>query len=519
MEDMMKSNKILRTILVLLVVVLISGCSGNQSHEVKERTKEVREPAETENIELTPVLELGELDTIPINFQDEGWIIQQNGKYGFVNSDGEMIVEPKYENANLTIRSDNDKRLDMAYLYHEEIEPTVDALLPNDHVPNPNLGYGIGGTASMDAAFLTDTNEIIYYNPYTQKEVPALTVLIEKPSVVYPMGTSREAKNKTDYYVWDPNTNKISDRISSNSYVSYLHKLMDKNFNGWNSSIGCFFWIPDGEGASLVNLKNERMITGFDSAMAVDLTTILGKKKDWCYVYDYDLVPLYSGEFEAGAAPLNDLVPIQQDKEWKIVSLKDLKKKYSDQESNFEKVKIPEDNSLFHKLGQVDTSQTDQEAVSSQTDLESNLAGDYVHTSGVGAWGDELTVDQSGHFEGFCHDSDYDGVMYSAYSGDFTDFKQEEDLKYSATVKNIKREEADLERYAEAPKVEETELSPDLKDGNRISIFLKGYPLSKLTEMQRMWIQPIYSSSGSSVLEDTYIFNEDQERGFFSYTK
>ncbi|HAM30509.1 MAG TPA: hypothetical protein DCP49_03670 [Erysipelotrichaceae bacterium] len=114
MEDMMKSNKILRTILALLVVVLISGCSGNQSHVVKERTKEVREPAETENIELTPVLELGELDIIPINFQDEGWIIQQNGKYGFVNSDGEMIVEPKYENANLTIRSDNDKRLDMA---------------------------------------------------------------------------------------------------------------------------------------------------------------------------------------------------------------------------------------------------------------------------------------------------------------------------------------------------------------------------------------------------------------------
>lgn len=311
--------------MLFIVMVLMSGCGQKNLEEKKEQSGKVETVKKTE--EMPAVLELGNLDSIPVNFQDKGWIIQQEGKYGFVDANGKMVVEPKYENANLTMRSGQDDQLDMAYLYHETLDPNEDALLPDDHVPNPNAAYGVGGITPSNAAFLSQNNEIVYFDVFAQKQVDDLTVPVEKPATVYPLGTEKESKAKSDYYVLDPVANTISDAIASDLKLSYLQTLMDKTWGHYNIPVGWTFWLPEKESATLVDAKNGQVISGFDSAMPVDLTTILGIKDGQCFVFDQNLDLLYGGDIEAGATPLNDLVPVQTDGEWKIVAVDDVNPK------------------------------------------------------------------------------------------------------------------------------------------------------------------------------------------------
>lgn len=146
-----------------------------------------------------------------------------------------------------------------------------------------------------------------------------------------------------------------------------------------------------------------------------------------------------------------------------------------------------------------------------------DLTGTYIQSSGAGGWEEELIIDDSGKFEALFHDVDADKMTYLAYSGSFTDLAQEEGLKYTVQVKNIKKEIIDEERFSDYSEVVKADFDPSLQDGNRISIFLKGYPLADLTDVQKIWLQSVTPLVNVQALEGTYIFNEDTERGYYIY--
>lgn len=100
-----------------------------------------------------------------------------------------------------------------------------------------------------------------------------------------------------------------------------------------------------------------------------------------------------------------------------------------------------------------------------------DLTGTYIQSSGAGGWEEELIIDDSGKFEALFHDVDADKMTYLAYSGSFTDLAQEEGLKYTVQVKNIKKEIIDEERFSDYSEVVKADFDPSLQDGNRISIF------------------------------------------------
>ncbi|WP_286139114.1 WG repeat-containing protein [Faecalibaculum rodentium] len=332
-------------IILLIILLIMSGCTNSQKPEAKPKEAKSEERIESKPIELKDVLELGSLDAIPLNFQDEGWIIQQDGKYGFVNNKGEMVIEPEYENATLTMHSDTDEQIDMAYLFHDEIDPAKDALLPYDHVPDPGLGYGVGAPVITDGAFLAEDNKIVYYNLFEKQEVSSLTVPIKSIATVYPVGTNRETKDTSDYMILNPFTKSITDPLPAGTMISGEQMLMDW-VQHWNTPIGWLFWLPEDDKAALVNAKKDEMISGFDSAAAVDLKTVLGRKDDQCFVYDQNLDLVYMGKFDNGAAPLDGLVPVEMNGQWSIVKLEDVKKTFSEQKSPFEK----ENLTLFHEV-------------------------------------------------------------------------------------------------------------------------------------------------------------------------
>ncbi len=150
----------------------------------------------------------------------------------------------------------------------------------------------------------------------------------------------------------------------------------------------------------------------------------------------------------------------------------------------------------------VDVAEEPEETVVPKPTFDLDISGKYVHSSGAGGWGDEMEMDENGHFQGVFHDSNVDEVFVYGYSGDLTDLKQEGDLKYSATVKNMKREEVDTDSKFPGMSVVEYEESPMFHEGDRITIYLKGYPLSELSDVEKSWI-----------LEGPFLYNEKEERG------
>lgn len=171
------------------------------------------------------------------------------------------------------------------------------------------------------------------------------------------------------------------------------------------------------------------------------------------------------------------------------------------------------DSKSEKSVERVDLEDKEEETVVPEPAFDLDISGKYVHSSGAGGWGDEMEMDENGHFQGVFHDSNVDEVFVYEYSGDLTDLKQEGDLKYSATVKNMKREEVDTDSMFPGMSVVEYEESPMFHEGDRITIYLKGYPLSELSDVEKSWIQPIAPLVNATTLEGPFLYNEKEERG------
>lgn len=165
----------------------------------------------------------------------------------------------------------------------------------------------------------------------------------------------------------------------------------------------------------------------------------------------------------------------------------------------------------------MDLAEEPEETIVPEPEFDLDISGKYVHSSGAGGWSDEMEMDESGHFQGVFHDSDVDEVVVYGYSGDLTDLKQEGDLKYSATVKNLKREEVNTDSMFPGMSVAEGEESPMFHEGDRITVYLKGYPLAELSDVQKSWIQSIVPLVNATTLEGPFLYNEKEERGSMAF--
>lgn len=149
-----------------------------------------------------------------------------------------------------------------------------------------------------------------------------------------------------------------------------------------------------------------------------------------------------------------------------------------------------------------------------------NLKGNYVHSSGAGAWGTELTIDSNNHFFGDYQDSNYKEVLFCKYSGDIVDIQKVGDKKYTGKIANLKRElpnSAWLAGFPSDVKVKEID-NPSFKNGDTVMIYLAGYPISQVSDSEYSWMVPIWGSSLKDKTPGIFITNLNNEwSGFCGY--
>ena len=149
-----------------------------------------------------------------------------------------------------------------------------------------------------------------------------------------------------------------------------------------------------------------------------------------------------------------------------------------------------------------------------------NMPSKYIHSSGIGAWAEYLTISPDGSFKGFYYDTDigeYQGTpcsltSYCTYQGVLSVPQQIDTYTYSATIQSL-----DLTNVPEGEFFAEDTLytfNPALhvlNEGDTIYIYLPGKPTNELSQEFLLWNvfsekEPVLSS---------YAISSNDDRGFF----
>lgn len=82
------------------------------------------------------------------------------------------------------------------------------------------------------------------------------------------------------------------------------------------------FWSKDKEQKDhpviLHSSDGKTKLTGFDKAQVVDAQSIAGFNKDRFTLFDASLQPVYTGFFEAGGTPIEQIAPVKIRGKWKL---------------------------------------------------------------------------------------------------------------------------------------------------------------------------------------------------------
>lgn len=159
----------------------------------------------------------------------------------------------------------------------------------------------------------------------------------------------------------------------------------------------------------------------------------------------------------------------------------------------------------------------------SYADLENYM---FAFSSGVGAWGTTLTIDENGIFKGSYHDSDMgvtgEGypngtIYYCSFEGAFDKLEYVDDYTYVTEIRRIK--------YENLPETEEiidgiryVYSEPYGLDGAEdIYFYMPGADLESLPDGYLDWIRYTALAENASSLPFYGLYNEAMEEGFSSY--
>lgn len=289
------------------------------AHQGKQAEKD--EPPLPTGLGSVVLAELGVLDEVPLCFGSRGWIVKQNGLYGFIRSDGQWIVEPSYTDLVYLPAADGSEGY--GYLYNGEFDWQNDARLPKDHCSSDwdePAGLGFARSGSI---FLSESGQLVYRNvagqPVSKEEWMGAA---RNFSTIYPDGTGEEELEFSSHSIYIPELRLISEALPADLELSYEHYRSRQMIPTlFNRDLGRTIILPSSTGVSLVSLEQKQGLTGFESLDFTDAFTFTGRHAGYFYSISDNLELEYSAAIEDGGSKIGEAVPVQIDGVWKIVSL------------------------------------------------------------------------------------------------------------------------------------------------------------------------------------------------------
>lgn len=300
------------------------------------------------------IKKLGNFDEMPLSFFDKGYLVKKDGKFGFIDMNGDYVVEPKYPAYYVDEIEYPDKLLfvNEAISSVENSGIALDKHLKVENLPKITNG-GFGGVAGFnytiennqlmlnyqprgemvsDESIKIPVKEVLAYNDAKIKDqANPITALptTDAMCVQYVDGQKMYINPLGDYYVSekDPKYTSLNERMLNDSIATNRNPMMVESLVVAKDDGK--LKLLDKTGVYTPNLKaDDYQIVSKDAAMFTKdnkkgIVTFNEKKKDNNY-NGYRV--LAYGDFEELAKPVkNKMLVKNKNGEWVLVKLKNNK--------------------------------------------------------------------------------------------------------------------------------------------------------------------------------------------------
>lgn len=293
----------------------ISTISNSSEVAISNSVQDLYPNIDLEKISSIPLMEkenlkeistIGNLDEIPVAFEDKGWMIKKDGLYGFIDMDGKVIIEPKYK--NILDSSSPTYPNGSIFLYNEDDYSDL------IHLPDGSSEAIPGVGADLSPKFFIKGEGTLIGT--TSQELQR-----DKPFTAFLEGTSYEDRPNSDYYIYFPKLEKVEGPFSPKEHISYFQRSEFLPYGSFNISLENFFILPANSSRKetyLIDEKNNQALKGFNSIEPADHQTFTALKDNKAYVFFKDLSTGIGYEAESAARNIGEVVPLKIDGSWKL---------------------------------------------------------------------------------------------------------------------------------------------------------------------------------------------------------
>lgn len=287
------------------------------------------------------IKELPMIEETPIDMYGEGYIVKVDGKYGFMDTDGNWLIPNEYE--QLYFHGYSNEPEDQVCFIRGKDEETVsdgiDLKRTLDQLGDPacgNTGYG-GYNPEYITLYEDDLGSTFYYDSETGKKIPFHDLHHESE---YSDSDLLDAygDNRSNLMIVHPSTR--DDQIIADTYyaISYtgnvygpFHKEDNFSFNFYHGNIAENTPV---KGLVITKYSNSDAYHILDrfgsseyekplkSAELISYNTVKIKSGKYMGIIDESLQVVLYGEFEDVSKPLNQKAFVKINDKWNIIELK-----------------------------------------------------------------------------------------------------------------------------------------------------------------------------------------------------
>ena len=297
-----------------MACLLLAGCSTN---EVEKESDEPYEIVET-NFDDVILEEVPNFEDTPIALYHDGYLVKVDGKYGFIDNDGQFETPAEYDqvfhfggNDNITlIQDDHDK---MIGLEHLKPNPLVNGC------EGPQFVYGYGEDVG-----------IVKYDLYLQKLEKLEEKLMFEVSKVYPYDENQNDTFLDDVFQGEYEGFYLSDRDEIYGPYDYYEEASyafqkDENVQKYYPSIayggydGLFYTKEDG-GYRLhsIDTRQESELV-FDKVEFLSDTSAKVYFDGYIGIVDNNCNLVIAGKVDDLSEPINGRAYVKKNDTWQLV--------------------------------------------------------------------------------------------------------------------------------------------------------------------------------------------------------
>lgn len=284
---------------------------------------------------------LPKLEETPIDMYGKGYIVKVDGKYGFMDTNGDWVIPNEYE--QLYFHGYSDEPEDRVCFIRGKDEETLNdgldlkgVLEQSEHTTCGNTGYG-GIYLGYITLYEDDLGSTFYYDTETGKKIPFHD--LHHTSDYSDSGLMDSYGNKsTNLMIVNPSTR--DDKLIYGTYyaISYTGNVYGPFKEGdkfaFNFMHGEFPVNTPVNGLFLTKYNGENTYRVLDrfgtseyekplkSAELISTNTVRIKSGKYTGIIDESLQVVLFGEFEDVSKPLNQKAFVKMDGKWNIIEIK-----------------------------------------------------------------------------------------------------------------------------------------------------------------------------------------------------